>query len=139
MAEVTRGGFAKRIVNGFDLEVIRPRIVALVAWQSAEGTRARYNPLATTQRMPGSSAMKGNTAGVQDYPDLKTGVAATIKTLKQPGHGYEHIIDRLANGTAREILQAVAASSWGTGALALEILPDVKEDLDSYANKPIGQ
>lgn len=137
MAEVTRGGFAKRIINGFGEEATRSRMNALVAWISAEGTKAKYNPLATTQPMTGASDF--NTTHVKNYPNLKTGVEATIKTLKQSGHGYEYIIDRLHHGTPREILQAVAASSWGTGALALQILPDVKKDFDSYANKPIGQ
>jgi hypothetical protein len=137
MAEVTRQGFAKRVLNALDMKAEWRREAALLAWMQAEGGDAKNNPLNTTQRMKGSSDY--NSVHVQNYPDLETGVTATVKTLRSSGHGYEYIIDRLEHGTPREILQAVAASSWGTGALALEVLPDVKADFDKYAAKPISQ
>lgn len=138
MATVTRGSWAKRLCNAYDLEASQRRLNALVAWETAEGTSAKFNPLATTLRMKGST--KFNSVGVQDYPDLQTGLKATKQTLAEDGHGYENIRYALiGNLPAKTILECVAESAWGTGALALLVLPYVKENYDRYADKPIGQ
>lgn len=138
MATVTRGAFAKRLCNARNLNATQRRLNALVSWETAEGTMARFNPLATTRDMEGDSLY--NTTGVRNYPDLKTGIKATWLTLDEPGHGYEGIVKGLEdNTTARAILEAVAASAWGTGWLALQVLPFVKEHFENYASKPIGQ
>lgn len=139
MATVTREAFAKHLCEALALKPTKVRMNALVAWISAEGTSARFNPLATTKRMTGSTNF--NKVGVQEYPDLRTGVEATFQTLSEHhGQGYELIVERLKVGTAaREILEAVADSGWGTGWLALQVLPYVKKSYSLYANKPIGQ
>lgn len=138
MATVTRGGFAKRLCDAFGLPATQRRLNALVAWQAAEGTKARFNPLATTRSMPGATNF--NRVGVKDYPDLKTGVEATRLTLRESGHGYDLIVTRFEiNAAAKQILEAVAGSHWGTGELALQVLPYVKDDYDRYAGVAIGQ
>lgn len=138
MATVDRGHFAKRLLDALDAPHSQRNLNALVAWQSAEGTRARYNPLATTRQMPGATDF--NTTHVKNYKTVKDGVEATKLTLLESGHGYEGIVKGLReNKPAKVTLEAVKNSSWGTGVLALEILPDVKEDYASYAGKPIGQ
>lgn len=139
MAIVTRAGFAKRLCNAFELEASQRRLNALVAWQTAEGTAAKFNPLATTK--PKTGATNFNSVGVKNYPDLKTGVAATKETLEEHhGQNYEPIVQRLTdNAPAKEILEAVADSAWGTGLLALSVLPYVKADFERYADQPIGQ
>lgn len=53
----------------------------LVAWSMAEGTKARFNPLATTLREPGSTSF--NSVGVQNYATPESGVQATADTIKQ--------------------------------------------------------
>jgi hypothetical protein len=97
------------------------------AWMRAEGTKAAFNPLATTQNAPGSYALPGNAAinngiAVQQYPDFQTGLGATVKTLNNGYYGP--IVTGLRSGkaTAAQLAQAVADSPWGTGRGVLNVL-----------------
>jgi hypothetical protein len=111
---------------------------ALVAWETAEGTAAKFNPLATTRKAQGSYSY--NSVGVQNYASLGSGISATWLTLEEKGFGYEAIVNAITNNLpAKDILEAVAASAWGTGWLALQVLPYVKANYDNYAARPIGQ
>jgi hypothetical protein len=56
---------------------------------------AQFNPMATTQQMPGSTQY--NSAGVQNYPDAKTGATATAQTLTNGK--YPNIVKALRAGT----------------------------------------
>lgn len=105
----------------------------------AEGGNALWNPLNTTQRMTGS--WDYNSVGVQNYVDFDSGFAATVKTIKQTNaaFGYTAIVSRLrANARPARTLHAVERSSWGTGGLALKVLPFVKEDYWRYAGHLIA-
>lgn len=88
--------FAKDILAGLGLNSTPERMLFMLSWFQAEGMlssaeNVAYNPLATTWKMPGSTnynCLKKDAAGncligVQDYPDYATGLAATLKTLKQ--------------------------------------------------------
>ena len=89
----------------------------LVAWQTAEGgggANARWNPLNTTWRLPGTGATDYNAVGVQNYPDLLLGLDATVRTLCQGAYGYPAIITALREGTVAQLGAAVLASQWGT-------------------------
>lgn len=110
---------------------------AVVAWVSAEGTQARFNPLATTQPMPGSWDF--NAVGVQNYITWEQGLDATLKTLGYKNLGYEAILKRL-RGNRRPFwtLRAVEKSAWGTGGLALRVLKSLNRDYWSYAGQRIG-
>lgn len=90
------------------------------AWIRAEGTRAAYNPLATTQGAPGASSF--NSVGVRNYPNFQTGLDATVKTLNNGYYGP--IVTGLRSGTAsaQQLAQAVANSPWGTGSGVLRVL-----------------
>jgi murein DD-endopeptidase MepM/ murein hydrolase activator NlpD len=91
------------------------------AWAQAEGTQAQYNPFATTRKgYQGETAF--NSVGVKNYPDVRTGIKATIDTLSL-GY-YTHIVDLLRdpNATAEQLAKAVAASPWGTGTGVLRVL-----------------
>lgn len=92
----------------------------LNAWQQAEGTRARHNPLATTHGYPGAGDF--NSVGVKNYPSYEAGVYATVRTL-QNGR-YEPIVEGLRNGRVDplELGQRVAASPWGTGGGVVRVL-----------------
>ncbi|PKK85639.1 MAG: hypothetical protein CVT48_04550, partial [Thermoplasmata archaeon HGW-Thermoplasmata-1] len=62
--------------NGFALN-------ALQIWATKyENTKAQYNPLATTWTTGKPGETKFNNAGVKNYPDIETGIEATVKTLK---------------------------------------------------------
>ena len=88
---------------------------AITAWEGAEGgnwaNAARFSPLDTTQREPGSWAMNG--AGVQAYTSWAEGFRATLTTLANGSYGA--ILAALAAGdSAQAVADAVAASPWGT-------------------------
>lgn len=88
---------------------------AVVAWERAEGGHfvndARFNPLNTTMRAPGSGGM--NSVGVQSYPDYETGMAATLATIRLPF--YEQVIAALRAGdSAENVVRAIGESPWGT-------------------------
>lgn len=135
---VDRGHWARRLLKEIGAPATRHNRYALVAWESAEGTTARFNPLATTRLMPGSTDF--NSTHVKNYATVEDGVKATALTLEEAGHNYEPILKHLReNAPAAKTLEAVAASAWGTGALALRILPDVKKSYEAYAAHPIGQ
>ncbi len=85
---------------------------AIQAWERAEGsTPAWHNPLDTTLREPGSRPV--NSVGVQAYPSVQEGLAATVATLR--GGPYGPVLSALAAGNdAQAVANAVAASPWGT-------------------------
>ena len=69
-------------------------------WQKQEGTSAGYNPLATTQAMPGATNFNdihgadGRIYHVRNYRSAQQGYDATIQTLKY----YKGILAGLASG-----------------------------------------
>lgn len=92
----------------------------LDAWTRAEGTKAAFNPLATTQGAPGATSF--NSVNVRNYPDFNTGLRATAQTLLNGR--YDPIVQGLRSGTATatQLAQAVANSPWGTGGGVLRAL-----------------
>jgi hypothetical protein len=92
---------------------------ALSAWAQAEGTSAKFNPLATTQRAPGATNF--NSVGVKNFVSYEQGLDATVQTLKNGRYGA--ILDALkAGNSATAVGRAVEASPWGTGGLMLRVL-----------------
>lgn len=116
----------------------RGNLVAMVAWQLAEGTSARWNPLATTWKMPGSTSFNGHR--VQNYVSLQQGLEATRKTLSRPGHRYEAILSSLASSAeAMTTARAINASNWcrgcAGGEYVIELIPTVERYYDRYAGR----
>jgi peptidoglycan hydrolase CwlO-like protein len=108
--------WAKALLVAMRLPVTTDNVAAVVAWEMAEGghwyNSAYYNPLNTTQTMPGSTSM--NSVGVKAYTSWKQGFEATMKTLRNGF--YEGILAALRRGNdAQAVAEAVAASPWGTG------------------------
>src|SRR5207302_3962481 len=58
-------------------------MIAVVAWEQQEGSRAGWNPLDTTYDLAGASAYNG--VGVRNYPTVADGLDATVLTLE---HGW---------------------------------------------------
>jgi hypothetical protein len=134
-----RNRWANRFVEEINAAHCDRNAWALISWIQAEGGTAQWNPLNTTQRMPGS--WDYNWVGVQNYPDFETGMAATVKTILQtnPDFGYAPILSRLRRcARAGSTLRAVEKSSWGTGGLALKVLPYVKADYWRFASTLIS-
>jgi len=136
---VTRAEWAKSFLKWADLPSTKHNLWALVAWESAEGGNAKWNPLNTTQRWTGSTDY--NAVGVQNYRTETDGLNATLKTIKQtPSYlGYVAIVDALRrDALAHDTLVAVENSAWGTGGLALRILHDVKTYWQHYSTQPVA-
>lgn len=135
---VTRVEWATDLLRLANWPRTKSNLVALVAWLAAEGTEAKWNPLATTKPWPGATNF--NSVGVKNYADLASGLSATLDTLRDSGHGYGGIRRRLRIGAwPRSTLRAVERSDWGTGGLAVQIVDDVRSAWDFYSQQPIGQ
>jgi hypothetical protein len=88
-------------------------MVAVVAWQAQEGTRAAWNPLATTRGMPGSTRF--NSHGVQNYRSVEEGLQATVLTLRDGWtiYGYGPIVANLQRcAPPQATAEAIRASRW---------------------------
>lgn len=151
----TRGQFAAAVLKGVGARRTKRNLWALVSWMQAEGGSARFNPLNTTKRMPGSTDY--NWVPVQNYTTFAQGVEATVSTLldgaKMQGDPYDYgnILRSLrgtdvtlddgkkhTGGWAETTLLAVEDSYWGTGGLAVQCLRGVKKYWDDYRTRPIA-
>lgn len=119
---VTASQWAEKILTSLGLPATSNNVNAMLAWMKFEGggpfnpgSPFHFNPLNTTQRMPGSSS-PGGVAGVQSYPDWKTGLDATVKTLN---YGfYMPIRAALRSNAPPEVtILAIKQSPWGTKAI----------------------
>jgi peptidoglycan hydrolase CwlO-like protein len=108
--------WAQALLVAMRFPVTADNIAAITAWEMAEGghwyNTAYYNPLNTTQSMPGATVF--NSVGVKAYTSWKQGLEATMITLKNGYYGG--ILDALKRGNDSEaVARAVGASPWGTG------------------------
>jgi hypothetical protein len=107
-------GWSRVLLEVIGAPVTNENVLFLRAWAACEGGDARYNPLNTTLRLPGSTSY--NTAGVQHYADHIMGTAATALTIRL-GY-YEDIVRALRTPrlTRLQILQRSegAIRKWGT-------------------------
>jgi hypothetical protein len=134
---LTFGQWAEAFLNAAHAPVQRSNLVVIVAWETAEYTSARWNPLATTYPMPGSTTF--NSSGVRNYVSLQQGLDATMKTLGHHGYGYEAIlIDLARNADPMTTAEAIRDSRWcggcANGEYVVELIPSVEQYYDSYAN-----
>lgn len=88
----------------------------IVGWEKAEGghwaNQAKYNPLNTTQKMPGASygLAQGN---IGIYTSWAQGLEATKKTLNNGMYGV--IIAALKHGPIQDIATAISKTPWNPG------------------------
>ncbi|MDQ6838001.1 MAG: C40 family peptidase, partial [Actinomycetota bacterium] len=111
--------FATDLLTNLAVPLSPTNIAALKAWASGEGSRARFNPFDTTQIEQGATPYNTNGGDpVENYPDYRTGLAATVATLEPGGHPsplYTGILAALQAGTSTQAVEdAVTASPWGT-------------------------
>lgn len=110
----TRGGYGKRLCVRLNVPWTLHNRRAFATWMQSEGGSARNNPLNTTQRMPGSTSY--NYVGVQNYPNLDSGLAATTRTFHTQGQGYDRILAAMRrNDPARKTVRIIGETNWGTG------------------------
>lgn len=103
--------FILGVLQGMGAPVNPTNIAFLSAWFNREGTRAQYNPLATTQGAPGATQF--NSVGVKNYPSLAVGIAATIQTLENGRYG--DIVAALKSGTASVDATYKGLHTWSGG------------------------
>jgi hypothetical protein len=137
-AGVSFGRWAELLLSQLGAPICQDNLIAVVAWESAEGTAAAYNPLATTHDFQGATDF--NTVGVKDYPSLGAGIQATIDTLVlgSPTYGYGAVIASLMScATAESTAAAINASSWCRGCTGglyvLNVVPLVRADYERFA------
>jgi peptidoglycan hydrolase CwlO-like protein len=132
------GDWADRFLGHLGAPTCRDNRVVVVAWQANEFTQARWNPLATTHAMPGSTSF--NTVGVQNYRSLTQGVRASEQTLSggAVSFGYAAILDDLhVCASAMTTAEAINASAWcrgcSSGSYVTELIPIVELYFDPYS------
>jgi len=115
----TRDTWAASLLKRLSISETKYNREAITNWEAKEGGHwanpDKYNPLNTTQHMPGSHGT--NSADVQAYTSWDQGFGATVKTLGYKGVGYETILKSLKTGKSDDIYQAVVDSHWGTNEL----------------------
>lgn len=111
--------FAQDILRGIQAPVTAENVRVMRAWVRAEGTSAKFNPLATIQGAPGATSM--NSVGVKNYTSYQQGVQSTLTALTNGL--YSPIIASLRRGDdALTTADAIASSPWGSGGLVKQIL-----------------
>lgn len=104
-----------QLLAALDVRPTRAKLDFLAAWAACEGGSAKWNPLNTTQAVPG--ATNYNDVGVKHYPDRLSGLAATLLTLRLPY--YRDVLRMLGNDQADAITIARGSARglvvWGTG------------------------
>ena len=114
--KITQVTWAQAFVKSLGMPMTADNVAAVVAWEMAEGghwyNTAYYNPLNTTQSMPGATVF--NSVGVKAYTSWAQGLKASVITIRNGYYGG--ILDALRRGNdAQAVADAVAASPWGTG------------------------
>lgn len=114
----------------------KENVIAIVTWAACEGTKAAYNPLATTIKFPGGTNF--NTHGVKNYRQYLDGVDATLNTLR--AKEYRRIMGLILSGKAKaeQIVEEIGRSRWGTGLGCLRsTLKSVRRGYKTYAGRKI--
>jgi hypothetical protein len=108
--------FAVAVLKRLGAPVTPANVRALTGWEKAEGghwhNQARFNPLNTTEPMPGAGNT-GSQGNIKVYRSPQQGVNATVRTLKNGR--YAGILAAFANGhNPNAVAQAIGNSPWGT-------------------------
>jgi hypothetical protein len=111
--------WAEDFLTRLGMPVTSENVRAIVAWEKAEGTKAQFNPLATTRSMPGATNF--NSVGVKNFGSYQDGIDANAAALMNGR--YPNILAALRRGdSADAVAQAIANSPWGTGDGVLRVL-----------------
>lgn len=136
---VTRQVWAQDLLEMMGWPDTKVNQMSIVNWEAAEGgatnNTATWNPISTTQREPGSKSI--NSVGVQAYPSMSEGLAATVTTLQNgmyPGIAKSFMSPSNSIGQNEA---AIVASPWGTGKGLLS-MPTGGQAYALEANAKIG-
>jgi hypothetical protein len=105
--------WAKDFLTKLGAPVTASNVDAVTAWEQAEGTKATFNPLATTQGGYAGET-QFNHVGVKNFATYQDGIDANVKVITNGLYG--NILAALQRGDdAMAVAQAIASSPWGTG------------------------
>jgi peptidoglycan hydrolase CwlO-like protein len=130
------GDWASLFLPRLGAPTCRNNMVLVVAWAATEYTQARFNPLATSYSMPGSTIFAG---AVKNYVSLDQGITATVLTLEStnPAFNYAPIVaDLRACADPMVTAEAINHSAYCacSGSYPLTYLvPFVESNYDFYA------
>lgn len=115
--------FWRDVLKQLGAPATKANIDSLKGWAAVEGTKAAYNPLATTLDEPGATQF--NSVGVRNYPTPAIGAKATADTLKKgypsivasfrSGSGLQHLTSGLVNDLGKWVDGHSPADSKGIG------------------------
>jgi hypothetical protein len=112
--------WAKDFLTKVNMPVTSENVRAVAAWEQAEGTKAAFNPLATTQS-GFAGETRFNSVGVKNYATYQDGIDANAHALLNGR--YTNVLDALrAGNSATAVAQAIADSPWGTHNGVLRVL-----------------
>ena len=130
------GQWAPLFLSRLGAPTCRNNLVLVVAWESTEYTMARFNPLATSYVMPGSTLFN---SAVRNYISLDQGITATVLTLEStnPAFNYGPIVANLRACadplvTANAINHSAYCACAGSYPLSY-LVPFVESNYDFYA------
>lgn len=139
---ITRGDFAVHFLAAQNFPTAPNNIVAMLAWmRSEQGDNeypnvAVYNPLDTTQPMPGSWDF--NSAGVKNYRTFDDGITASVTTLAAGFQGYVQIRACLRSAADPFVTAAaIDGSVWGSHP-SPAIVAEVQGNLAANAALAVG-
>ena len=113
-------GWARDFLTKLNMPITSENVRAISAWEQAEGTKASFNPLATTQS-GFAGETRFNSVGVKNYATYQDGIDANAHALMNGR--YTNILDALrAGNSATAVAQAIADSPWGTHGGVLRVL-----------------
>ncbi len=119
-AGVDSVGWARDFLTKLGMPITSENVKAITAWEQAEGTKASFNPLATTQS-GFAGETKFNSVGVKNYATYQNGIDANVHALTNGR--YTNILAALqAGNSATAVAQAIQSSPWGTGGGVLRVL-----------------
>jgi hypothetical protein len=105
--------WAKDFLTKLGAPATASNVQAITAWEKAEGTKATFNPLATTQGGY-TGETQFNSVGVKNFASYQDGIDANVKVITNGRYG--NILSALQQGTsAMAVAQAITSSPWGTG------------------------
>jgi hypothetical protein len=111
--------FSKDVLAKIGAPATEQNMAVMQAWIKSEGTRAQFNPLATTRRADGATNF--NSVGVKNFTSYEQGVDTTVGAITNGL--YDNVIAALKRGNdAFAVADAIAASPWGSGTLVREVL-----------------
>jgi hypothetical protein len=112
--------WARDFLTKLGMPVTSENVRAITAWEQAEGTKAHFNPLATTQA-GFAGETRFNRVGVKNYATYQDGIDANVRAITNGR--YANILAALqAGNNAMAVAQAIASSPWGTHGGVIRVL-----------------